>query len=76
MQRVTIRLPEQQSTMIDWLVGNGEFSSVSEAIRTAIRDMIDQRTEKIKGRLNLVGEMQKTSPESAMTYLKQTKKGE
>ena len=76
MQRVTIRLPEQQSTMIEWLVKNGEFSSVSEAIRTAIRDMIDQRTEKIKGRLNLVGEMQETSPESAVTYLKQTKRGE
>ncbi len=53
MQRVTLRLPEQQLKMIDMLVEYGEFPSASEAIRTAIRDLIDQRSEKLKGRMQL-----------------------
>lgn len=55
--------------MIDWLVECGEFSSVSEAIRTAIRDMIDQRSEKIKSRLQLFEDVQKKA-EDSITYLK------
>ncbi|HUW68534.1 MAG TPA: ribbon-helix-helix domain-containing protein, partial [Candidatus Nanoarchaeia archaeon] len=47
MERVTIRLPEQQLKMIDLMVDQGEFPSASEAIRAAIRDLIDQRSEKI-----------------------------
>jgi Arc/MetJ-type ribon-helix-helix transcriptional regulator len=46
MQRVTLRLPEQQLKMIDMFVQYGEFPSASEAIRTAIRDLIDLRSEK------------------------------
>ena len=53
MQRVTLRLPEQQLKMIDMLVEYGEFPSASEAIRTAIRDLIDQRSEKLVGRIKL-----------------------
>ena len=53
MQRVTLRLPEQQLKMIDMLVEVGEFPSASEAIRTAIRDLIDQRSEKLIGRIKL-----------------------
>ncbi|VVB51352.1 Putative nickel-responsive regulator [uncultured archaeon] len=53
MQRVTLRLPEQQLKMIDMLVEFGEFPSASEAIRTAIRDLIDQRSEKLVGRMQL-----------------------
>ncbi|GFO97393.1 hypothetical protein ig2599ANME_1594 [groundwater metagenome] len=53
MQRVTLRLPEQQLKMIDRFVELGEFPSASEAIRTAIRDLIDQRTEKLAGRMEL-----------------------
>ncbi|VVB85970.1 Putative nickel-responsive regulator [uncultured archaeon] len=53
MQRVTLRLPEQQLKMIDMLVEYGEFPSASEAIRTAIRDLIDQRSEKLVGRMKL-----------------------
>jgi len=53
MQRVTLRLPEQQLKMIDLLVEYGEFPSASEAIRTAIRDLIDQRSEKLVGRIKL-----------------------
>ncbi|HEY6586349.1 MAG TPA: type II toxin-antitoxin system ParD family antitoxin [Candidatus Methanoperedens sp.] len=53
MQRITLRLPEQQLKMIDMLVEFGEFPSASEAIRTAIRDLIDQRSEKLVGRMQL-----------------------
>ncbi len=53
MQRITLRLPEQQLKMIDMLVEYGEFPSASEAIRTAIRDLIDQRSEKLVGRIKL-----------------------
>ncbi len=53
MKRVTLRLPEQQLIMIDRFVELGEFPSASEAIRTAIRDLIDQRSEKLAGRIQL-----------------------
>jgi antitoxin ParD1/3/4 len=54
MQRVTIRLPEQQLKMIDLMVDQGEFPSASEAIRAAIRDLIDQRSEKIIRNIQLM----------------------
>jgi antitoxin ParD1/3/4 len=54
MQRVTIRLPEQQLKMIDLMVDLGEFPSASEAIRTAIRDLIDQRNDKLFRNLQLM----------------------
>lgn len=74
MQRITIRLPEQQLKMIDWLVECGEFPSASEAIRTAIRDMIDQRSEKLRGRLQLFEDVQDAST-SSITYLNAKKRG-
>ena len=61
MQRVTLRLPEQQLKMIDMLVEYGEFPSASEAIRTAIRDLIDQRSEKLVGRMQLFEKAQEQS---------------
>jgi antitoxin ParD1/3/4 len=61
MQRVTLRLPEQQLKMIDMLVEYGEFPSASEAIRTAIRDLIDQRSEKLVGRMKLFEKAQEQS---------------
>jgi len=61
MQRVTLRLPEQQLKMIDMLVEFGEFPSASEAIRTAIRNLIDQRTEHLIGRMKF---MEKTQEQS------------
>ncbi len=39
--------------MIELLVEYGEFPSISEAIRTAIRELIDQRSEKLIGRMKL-----------------------
>ncbi len=60
MQRITLRLPDQQIKMIDLMVQCGEFPSVSEAIRTAVRDLIDQRSEKLAGKLKLFEQMQNT----------------
>ena len=64
MQRVTLRLPEQQIKMIDMLVEFGEFPSASEAIRTAIRDLIDQRSEKLVGRMQLFDKAKEQSMNS------------
>ncbi len=60
MQRITLRLPEQQIKMIEMLVQCGEFPSTSEAIRTAIRDLIDQRSVKLADKLKLFEQMQNT----------------
>ena len=69
MQRVTLRLPEQQLKMIDILVEYGEFPSASEAIRTAIRDLIDQRSEKWVGRMKLFEKAQEHS-QNVETFLR------
>ncbi|MCL7475130.1 MAG: ribbon-helix-helix domain-containing protein [Methanosarcinales archaeon] len=61
MQRVTLRLPEQQLKMIDVMVEQGEFPSASEAIRTAIRDLIDQRSDKLLRNLQLMERIGATS---------------
>ncbi|NOR59712.1 MAG: ribbon-helix-helix protein, CopG family [Methanosarcinales archaeon] len=54
MERITIRLPEKQLEMIDVMVNMGEFPSTSEAIRAAIRDLIDQRSDKIIRNMQLL----------------------
>ncbi len=46
MQRVTLRVPQQQLEMLDALVELGDFPSVSEAIRAGVRDMVDRRCGK------------------------------
>ena len=61
MQRVTLRLPEQQLKMIDVMVDQGEFPSASEAIRTAIRDLIDQRSDKLLRNIQLMERIGATS---------------
>lgn len=61
MQRVTLRLPEQQLKMIDVMVDQGEFPSASEAIRTAIRDLIDQRSDKLLRNIALMERIGATS---------------
>jgi Arc/MetJ-type ribon-helix-helix transcriptional regulator len=69
MQRVTLRLPEQQLKMIDMFVQYGEFPSASEAIRTAIRDLIDLRSEKLVGRMKLFDKAQEQS-KNVETFLR------
>jgi Arc/MetJ-type ribon-helix-helix transcriptional regulator len=61
MQRITIRLPEQQLKKIDLMVDFGDFPSASEAIRTAIREFIDQRNDKLLRNLQLMEKMETTS---------------
>ena len=41
MERITIRLPKQQVAMLEKFVEMGEFPSVSEAIRYAVRELIN-----------------------------------
>ncbi len=54
MEKITIRLPEQQIQMIDFMVSQGEFPSTSEAIRTAVRELIDERGEKLLRRSEML----------------------
>ena len=47
MDRITIRLPLQQIELLDLLVESGEFPTVSEAVRYAVRDFLFQRGDRI-----------------------------
>ncbi|MCK9312693.1 MAG: type II toxin-antitoxin system ParD family antitoxin [Methanocorpusculum sp.] len=47
MNRITIRLPDQQVILLQKLVDTGEFPSVSEAVRYAVRGFLSQRGEKL-----------------------------
>ncbi|HJJ55837.1 MAG TPA: ribbon-helix-helix domain-containing protein, partial [Methanocorpusculum sp.] len=48
MYRITIRLPQQQVEQIEALVNAGEFPTVSEAVRYAIREFISKHSERIR----------------------------
>ena len=61
IQRITIRLPEQQLRKIDLMVDYGDFPSASEAIRTAIREFIDRRNENLLHNLQSINQMETTS---------------
>ena len=45
MERVTLRIPEQQIEEVEQLVDSGEFPNRSEAIRSAVREMINEQNE-------------------------------
>jgi Arc/MetJ-type ribon-helix-helix transcriptional regulator len=47
MQRITIRLPEQQISLLEKMVEAGEFPTVSEAIRDAVRELIEKRASRV-----------------------------
>ncbi len=47
MERITLRLPKQQLEVIDKLVVAGEYPSKSEAIRAAIRDLVNSHYDKV-----------------------------
>lgn len=42
MERVTLRIPKKQIEEVDQMVESGEFPSRSEAIRSAVRDMLGE----------------------------------
>ena len=47
MKRITIRLPEQQVILLEQMVEDGEFPTVSEAVRDAVRGLIERRGNRI-----------------------------
>ncbi|MCU4751531.1 ribbon-helix-helix domain-containing protein [Natrialbaceae archaeon A-CW2] len=45
MERVTLRIPKQQIEEVEQLVETGEFPNRSEAIRSAVREMINEQQD-------------------------------
>jgi antitoxin ParD1/3/4 len=45
MERVTLRIPKQQIEEVERMVETGEFPNRSEAIRSAVREMINEQQE-------------------------------
>ncbi|MCU4743394.1 ribbon-helix-helix domain-containing protein [Halobacteria archaeon AArc-m2/3/4] len=43
MERVTLRIPKQQIEEVEQMVDSGEFPNRSEAIRSAVREMINEQ---------------------------------
>ncbi len=50
MERVTLRIPEQQIDGVEQLVEKGEFPNRSEAIRSAVRELINEKQHKLDDR--------------------------
>jgi putative addiction module CopG family antidote len=48
MRKISIRLTDQHHEMLETLVTVGEYASVSEAIRDAIRKLIAEKVEVIE----------------------------
>lgn len=47
MRRITIRLPDQQIATLERMVNAGEFPTISEAIRDAVRELIEKRASRV-----------------------------
>ena len=47
MKRITIRLPEQQVVVLQRMVEAGEFPNISEAVRGAVRELIERRADRV-----------------------------
>jgi antitoxin ParD1/3/4 len=47
MKRITLRLPEQQILLLEQMVDAGEFPTVSEAVRDAVRQLIEKRANRV-----------------------------
>jgi len=43
MERVTLRIPKQQVDEVERMVDTGQFPNRSEAIRAAVREMINEQ---------------------------------
>jgi Arc/MetJ-type ribon-helix-helix transcriptional regulator len=43
MERVTLRIPKQQIEEVEQMVETGEFPNRSEAIRSAVREMLSEQ---------------------------------
>ena len=53
MRKISIRLTEQHYEMLETLVRMGEYASVSEAIRDAIRKLLAEKAKLIEQRQNM-----------------------
>ena len=53
-EKVTIRIPKRYLRSIDFLVRADDFPSRSEAIRTAVRDMVYARMEMVPDKLKKI----------------------
>lgn len=49
MERVTLRIPKQQIEEVEQMVETGEFPNRSEAIRSAVREMINEQSDSTDG---------------------------
>lgn len=45
MERVTLRIPKQQIEGVERMVETGEFPNRSEAIRAAVREMLNEQND-------------------------------
>jgi Arc/MetJ-type ribon-helix-helix transcriptional regulator len=43
MERVTLRIPKQQIDEVEQMVESGQFPNRSEAIRSAVREMLSEQ---------------------------------
>jgi len=47
MRRITLRLPDQQIDVLQQMVEAGEFPTISEAVRDAVRQLIEKRASRV-----------------------------
>jgi Arc/MetJ-type ribon-helix-helix transcriptional regulator len=47
MQRITLRLPEQQINWLQQMVDSGEYPNLSEAVRAAVRELVEKRASRV-----------------------------
>ena len=47
MQRITLRLPEQQICLLQQMVDSGRYPNVSEAVRAAVREPVEKRSSRV-----------------------------
>ncbi|WP_435098519.1 ribbon-helix-helix domain-containing protein [Halarchaeum sp. P4] len=45
MERVTLRIPKQQIEEVEQMVELGKYPNRSEAIRSAVREMLDEQAD-------------------------------
>lgn len=48
MERVTLRIPKQQIDAVEQMVESGQYPNRSEAIRSAVREMIEEEGEVVE----------------------------
>ncbi|MFD1644470.1 ribbon-helix-helix domain-containing protein [Haloarchaeobius litoreus] len=46
MERVTLRIPKQQIEEVEQMVETGEYPNRSEAIRSAVREMLNEQNDR------------------------------